>query len=98
MLKKPPISPDNGLQAETGEIAVRKCMPSPAAKIRPTTYEADALRIEDLVGTLEVEVSDSAPVEVVLEGPADNAPLRCGTPRVFRPARFRPLTGPRPRP
>jgi hypothetical protein len=31
-------------------------MPSPAAKIRPKIYEADALRVEDLVGTLEVEV------------------------------------------
>jgi hypothetical protein len=30
------------------------------------------------VGTVEVEVSDSAPVEVVREGPADDAPLRCG--------------------
>jgi hypothetical protein len=55
MLKSRP-SRLNGLQVETGETAVRKYMPSPAAKIRPKIYEADALRVEDLVGTLEVEV------------------------------------------
>ncbi len=57
--------------ALVGAVAVQAPAFAGITKIGPKTYEAGALRVEGLVGTLEVGVAEGGPIEVVLEGPED---------------------------
>ncbi len=57
--------------ALVGAVAIQAHAPASSTEIGPKSYEAEGLRVEDLVGTLEVSVAEDGPIEVVLEGAED---------------------------